>query len=219
MSMLIPFCVGHMRHSRGNRLMRKDSGFIRLTKKRVPMEKRLNSSGKISQDFRHCLFFLQKIQQDLERRNIQPEEFKDRIIFMSMRNTNVEDFVSNAEKVKNYAMRFSQGHWTFSGPGSEEKWYGSSSHARKGQWNCTAAKMVQRFKETGHLVFKSISALSRGILKEQRHKYHSFQRRFDEHRTLVPNTSFCTISSAVLSIRFDRRRKGKSQYSCQSLEP
>ena len=47
-------------------------------------------------------------------------------------------------------MRFSEGHWTFLGQGSEEKWYGSSDHAQKGQWNCTAAKMVQGFKETGH---------------------------------------------------------------------
>ena len=53
------------------------------------------------------------------------------------------------------------------GPGSEEKWYGSSNHAQKGQWNCVAAKMVQRFKETGHPEFKSISALSRGILKQK----------------------------------------------------
>ena len=38
----------------------------------------------------------------------------------------------------------------------------------KGQWNCTANKMVQRFKENGHLIFKSTSALSRGILKQRR---------------------------------------------------
>ena len=43
---------------------------------------------------------------------IQPEEFTDRILFMSMfndivRNTNDENYVWNAEKVKNYAMRFS----------------------------------------------------------------------------------------------------------------
>ena len=35
-------------------------------------------------------------------------------------------------KVKNYGMRFSQGHWRFLGPGSEKKWCGSSSHAQKG---------------------------------------------------------------------------------------
>ena len=64
----------------------------------------------------------------------------------------------------------SEGHWTFLGPGSEEKWYGSPNHAQTGQWNCTAAKMVQRFKETGHPLFKSISALSRGILKQKNGK-------------------------------------------------
>ena len=68
--------------------------------------------------------------------------------------------VSNAEKVKNYAMRFSEEDWTFLGPGSEDKWYGSSTHAQKGKWNCTAAKMVQRSNETGQPVFKSITALS-----------------------------------------------------------
>ena len=42
------------------------------------------------------------------RQNIQPEDFKDGIIFMSM---------SNAEKIQNYAMRFLQGQWTFLGQG------------------------------------------------------------------------------------------------------
>ena len=79
---------------------------------------------------------LQEIQKDLARKNIQPEEFKDRIIFMSMFNDidwkkNDENCISNAEKVKNYAMKFSQGHRDILGPGSEEKWYGSSSYAQK----------------------------------------------------------------------------------------
>ena len=59
------------------------------------------------------LSILQEIQQDLGRRNIQPGELKDRIIFMPMFSdiewkTNDENCISNAEKVKNYAMRFSQ---------------------------------------------------------------------------------------------------------------
>ena len=59
--------------------------------------------------------FPEEIQQDLEKLKIQPEEFTDRIIFMSMFNdivwnTNDENCVSNAEKVKNYAMRFSEKH-------------------------------------------------------------------------------------------------------------
>ena len=64
--------------------------------------------------------------------NIKPEEFKDRIIFMSMFNDidwskrkNDEDCISNAEKVKECAMKFKQGHWTFRGPrksGREVVW-------------------------------------------------------------------------------------------------
>ena len=44
---------------------------------------------------------------------------------------NDENCISNAEKVNNYAMKFSKGHWTFVGPGSEDKWYVSSSYAQK----------------------------------------------------------------------------------------
>ena len=72
------------------------------------------------------LAILQEIQKDLARNNIQPEEFTDRIIFMSMfsdidwtKRGNDENCISSAEKVKNYAMRFLQGHWTFLDPRSE----------------------------------------------------------------------------------------------------
>ena len=117
------------------------------------------------------LSLLREIQHDLVTKNNMPEDFKDRIIFMSMFNDiewkkNDEKYISNAEEVRNYAMKYLQGHWTFLGPGSDEKWYGDS-HDQKRQWNCTANKMVQQFKETGHPVFKS-SALSRGILKQRK---------------------------------------------------
>ena len=54
-----------------------------------------------------------------------------RIILMSMFNDivwkkNVENCISNAEEVRNYAIKFMTGHRTFLGPGSEEKWYGDS---------------------------------------------------------------------------------------------
>ena len=81
-----------------------------------------------------------------------------------------ENCISNAEEVRNYAMKFFPGHWTFLGPGSEEKGCGDF-HDRKGQWNRTANKMVQRFKETDHPVFKSTSAVSRGILKQRRGQF------------------------------------------------
>ena len=41
---------------------------------------------------------------------------------------------------------------------------------KKGEWDSAANNMEQRFKETGLLVFKSISALSRGLLKQKRGK-------------------------------------------------
>ena len=78
------------------------------------------------------LQILQKIQNDLHDRKIEPEEFEDEIIFMTMFNIiewtqkrNEENCISNSEKVKMYVKRFSQGHWTFLGPGDERKWYGS----------------------------------------------------------------------------------------------
>ena len=116
----------------------KDSGCIRLTKMQlVSIEKLLNSSGQFSQDFHHCPF-LGKIQEDLETPRIQPEEFTDRVIFMSMfndtvRNAKDETCVSNAGKVKNFEKIFLAGRWTLLGPGSEEKCYGSTNHDQKGQ--------------------------------------------------------------------------------------
>ena len=116
------------------------------------------------------LSILQEIQKDLARKNIKPEEFKDRIIFMSMFNDinwskgkNDEHCISNAEKAKNYALKFSQGHWTFLGPGSEESGMEVLLTLQKGDWDSPANKMVQRCIETGHSVFKSISALSQTI--------------------------------------------------------
>ena len=63
------------------------------------------------------LQILQRIQKHLGERNIEPENFGDRIIFISMfndiewtRKGNEENCISNSEKVKMYAKRFSQGH-------------------------------------------------------------------------------------------------------------
>ena len=109
------------------------------------------------------LEILQRIQKDLQDQNIEPEKFEDRIIFMSMfndiewtRKGNSEQCVSNSEQVKNYAKRCSRGHWTFLGPGDEKKWYGTLSYTPEGKWDPIATQMVERFKETGHPVFKSI---------------------------------------------------------------
>ena len=65
-------------------------------------------------------------------RNIAPEKFGGRIIFVSLFNDvdwnkkNKEDeCISNSEKVRDQVKRCSQGHWTFLGPGNEMKWFGN----------------------------------------------------------------------------------------------
>ena len=74
------------------------------------------------------LEILQKVPKDLKDRNIEPEKFGDRMIFMSMfddidwrKRGHSERCISNSEQVKNYAERFSRGHWTFLGPGDEKE--------------------------------------------------------------------------------------------------
>ena len=57
-----------------------------------------------------------------------------------------------------------------SGPGDEKKWYGTLLYTSEGKWDATATQMVERFKDTRHPVFKSISALSRGILKKKNNR-------------------------------------------------
>ena len=70
-------------------------------------------------------------------------------------------------EVKEYAKRFSQGHWTFLGLGDEKKWFGTLRCTLEGKWDSAATQLVERFKDTGHPVFESMSALSRGILKKK----------------------------------------------------
>ena len=65
------------------------------------------------------LAMLRKVQDHLQNSNIKPENFGDRIIFMSTFNdidwnkkNNEGECISNSEEIRDYAKRFSQGHWT-----------------------------------------------------------------------------------------------------------
>ena len=67
---------------------------------------------------------------DGEKDHVQPEDLKDRIIFMSMYNDihwcqkgNQESCKRNFSDVAEHAEKFPRRHWSFLGPGSEEKWY------------------------------------------------------------------------------------------------
>ena len=69
------------------------------------------------------------------------------------RQGNKENCFANAPRVTEYARRFTQGRWSFPGPGSEKKWYGSHAHKLDGDWDKTAESMMLNFAESGHPVF------------------------------------------------------------------
>ena len=117
---------------------------------------------------------LNQIQHMMEELQCDPADFKGRIIFMSMFNDIVWDSKENDQICENisltitqYARRFPRGHWSFPGPGSEKKWYGTYDHKPDGSWDITAEKMLLTFAETQHPVFRGTSALERGDLRSK----------------------------------------------------
>ena len=98
---------------------------------------------------------LEKIRSLMRDLQCEPELFNDRIIFMSMYNDivwqekgNKEKCETNSQTVANYARKFTRGHWSFLGPGSEKKWYGTYTDKHDGSWDQTALKMMAH--QSGH---------------------------------------------------------------------
>ena len=87
----------------------------------------MSSSGIFSQD--NAVELLREILIRMSTRGIKSEEFKDRIIFMSMYNDigwsqgeeNFKKCVSNSTEVRDYAHRFPKVHWSFLGRGGTER--------------------------------------------------------------------------------------------------
>ena len=79
---------------------------------------------------------------------------------------NHDECFSSSENVKDFAKKIPLGHWSFLGPGEQEKWYGTHNYKPEGQWNTTADVVVANFKDSGHPVFRASSALDRGILEK-----------------------------------------------------
>ena len=116
----------------------------------------------------------QEVKRLLLRLAETPENFKGRIIFMSMFNDiswwskdNKKECESSAQLVSLYAKRCSAGQWSFLGPGSEKKWYSFSEDSLQGEWDKMAEKMMVTLAESGHPVFRATSPLSRGVLKSK----------------------------------------------------
>ena len=80
---------------------------------------------------------------------------------------NKENCIANALRVAEHVRRFTRGHWSFPGPGSEKKWSGTCAHKPDGEWDKTAEGMMPNFAESGHPAFRSSSALERGEVKSK----------------------------------------------------
>ena len=103
------------------------------------------------------------------RMTVRLEEFKDRIIFMSMfnnidwtRNGYYKECHSNSEMERDQAKKFSLGHL-----GEEENWYGTQNYKLEGQWNSIADVMVANLLDSGHPFFGASCALDRGLLRKK----------------------------------------------------
>ena len=77
--------------------------------------------------------------------------------------------VTNSITIANYARRFPRGRWSFLGPASEKKWYGTSSDKPDGDLDRTAEiKMLNLHSESGHPIFRASTSAVRGEIKKQR---------------------------------------------------
>ena len=92
--------------------------------------------------------------------------------------------VNNSKTIREYAERFSRGHWSFLGSGSEKKWYGTCDGEPDGSWNRTAEKILQNFAGSDHPKFRCSSAFERGQVRSKgggRTTVHSLQRMYGEY--------------------------------------
>ena len=74
--------------------------------------------------------------------------------------------IANSLNVAEYARKFAQGHWSFLGPGSEKKRYGTHDKPN-GEWDDVADITMINFSESGHLVFRGSSAFERRYVKSK----------------------------------------------------
>ena len=109
------------------------------------------------------LGLLEKIQDLVKDQHCEPEQFNDRIIFMSMYNDitwgekrNTERCEYNSKTIADYARKFPRGRWSFLGPGSEKKWYGElNSDKPDVSWDKIAEQVMLDFSESCHPIFRA----------------------------------------------------------------
>ena len=120
-----------------------------------------------------ALQLVQEVQKFMNKMG-EPEQSQGRIIFMSKFNDiiwkmedNEQESIANSTLVSLFAKRFPAGHWSFLGLGSETKWYSIYNERPQGECDRVAELMMIKFGESGHLVFRATSPLSRGLVKSE----------------------------------------------------
>ena len=82
---------------------------------------------------------------------------------------NKEECLANARLVSVLAKRFGIGQWLFLGLGSEKKWSSMEENSPQGIWDHIADEMLLKFAESGHLISRATTPLSRGKLESKGH--------------------------------------------------
>ena len=93
------------------------------------------------------------------------------------------------------------GALAFLGLVSEKQWYENQSYPREGKWQATVGQMVDRFEESGHPVFKSVSPLARGILRRKNNKETIHVNADASNTALKLNDSFSKSAQYLRSSR------------------
>ena len=115
------------------------------------------------------LGILEEIQKYMTELQCESEQFKDRIIYMSMYNDIVWRERGNTEMCEKIQLqlrtmladsRSEVGHFWL--PGSEKKWCGTYSDKPDGDWDRTDGQMMLNLAESSHPIFRATSALERG---------------------------------------------------------
>ena len=75
---------------------------------------------------------------------------------------NTEICEYNSQTVAENARRFPRGLWSFLGPGTEKKWYGTYTDKPDKSWDRMAEEMMLNLTDSDHLILRDSSAFERG---------------------------------------------------------
>ena len=92
--------------------------------------------------------------------------------------------VNKSKTIKEYADRFPRGHWSFLGPGSEKKWYGTYDCKPDGSWNRTAGEHAAEFRtmrSSDIPLCQCFGEENQEAKQDERHQYTSTEVRSGEN--------------------------------------